>query len=104
MLYNGRNNDAISFIEDYGSIILEAKRKASEKLEEQEGTRLRILTPKQMLQRSPIVLALVKSGNNSENLLNKIRQIVYSSYQSRKIKRKVYNNIIKSIQWNCTQL
>ena len=98
MLYNGRNNDAISFIEDYGSIILEAKRKASEKLEEQEGTRLRILTPKQMLQRSPIALALVKSGNNSENLLNKIRQIVYSSYQSRKIKRKVYNNIIKSIQ------
>ena len=98
MLYNGRNNDAISFIEDYGSIILEAKRKASEKLEEQEGTRLRILTPKQMLQRSPIALALVKSGNNSENLLNKIRQIVYSWYQSRKIKRKVYNNIIKSIQ------
>ena len=98
MLYNGRNNDAISFIEDYGSIILEAKRKASEKLEEQEGTRLRILTPKQMLQRSPIALTLVKSGNNSENLLNKIRQIVYSWYQSRKIKRKVYNNIIKSIQ------
>ena len=98
MLYNGRNNDATSFIEDYGSIILEAKRKASEKLEEQEGTRLRILTPKQMLQRSPIALALVKSGNNSENLLNKIRQIVYSWYQSRKIKRKVYNNIIKSIQ------
>ena len=45
MLYNGRNNDAISFIEDYGSIILEAKRKASEKLEEEGGTRLRILTP-----------------------------------------------------------
>ena len=57
-----------------------------------------------MLQRSPVALALVKSGNNSENLLNKIRQIVYSWYQSRKIKRKVYNNIIKSIQWNCTQL
>ena len=98
MLYNGRNNDAISFIEDYSSIILQAKGKDSEKLEEQEGTRLRILTPKQMLQRSPIVLVLVKSGNNSENLLNKIRQIVYSWYQSRKIKRKVYNNIIKSIQ------
>ena len=83
MLYNGRNNDAISFIEDYGSIILEAKRKASEKLEEQEGTRLRILTPKQMLQRSPIALALVKAGNNSRRLLNEIRQIAYSSYQSK---------------------
>ena len=98
MLYNGRNNDAISFIEDYSSIILEAKGKASEKLEEQEGTRLRILTPKQMLQRSPIALALVKAGNNSGHLLNEIRQIAYSSYQSKEITKKVYNNIIKSIQ------
>ena len=32
-----------------------------------EGTGLKILTPKQMLQRLPIVLAQVKAGNNSEN-------------------------------------
>ena len=37
------------------------------------GTELKILTSKQMLQRLPIALAQVKSGNNSENLLNKIR-------------------------------
>ena len=36
------------------------------------NTKLKILTPKQMLQRLPIALALVKSGNNSENLLNEI--------------------------------
>ena len=36
----------------------------------QKGTRLKILTPKQMLQRLPIALAQVKSGNNSESLLN----------------------------------
>ena len=41
-----------------------------------EGTGLKILTPKQMLQRLPIALAQVKAGNNSENLLNEIRQIV----------------------------
>ena len=35
-----------------------------------EGTGLKILTPKQMLQRLPIVLAQVKAGNNSESLLN----------------------------------
>ena len=52
----------------------------------------------QMLQRLPIALALVKAGTNSENLLNEIRQIVYSLYQSKKIIEKVYNNIIKSIQ------
>ena len=51
-----------------------------------------------MLQRLPIALAQVKAGNNLENVLNEIRQIVYSLYQSKKITEKVYNNIIKSIQ------
>ena len=46
-----------------------------------KGTRLKILTPKQMLQRLPIALAQVKAGNNSESLLSEIRQIVYSLYQ-----------------------
>ena len=50
-----------------------------------------------MLQRLPIALAQVKSGNNSENLLNEIRQIVYSLYQSKQITKQVYNNIIKSL-------
>ena len=54
-----------------------------------------ILTPKQMLQRLPIALAQVKAGNNSEVLINEIRQIVYSLYQSKEITEKVYNNIIK---------
>ena len=57
----------------------------------------KILTLKQMLQRLPIALAQVKAGNNSESLLNEIRQIVYSLYQSKQITKKVYNNIIKSI-------
>ena len=62
------------------------------------GTGLKILTPKQILQRLPIALAQVKAGNNSENLLNEIRQIVCSLYQSKEITRKVYNNTIKSMQ------
>ena len=41
-----------------------------------------------MLQRIPIVLAQVKAGNNSENLLNEIRQIVYSLNQSKEITKK----------------
>ena len=67
------------------------------KQNETEGKGLKILTPKQMLQRLPIALAQVKAGNNSESLLNEIRQIVYSLYQSKQITKKVYNNIIKSI-------
>ena len=41
----------------------------------------KILTPEQMLQGLPIALGQVKAGNNSENLLNRIRQIVYFFYQ-----------------------
>ena len=64
----------------------------------QEGEGLKILTPKQMLQRLSIALAQIKAGNNSESLLNEIRQIVYSLYQSKEITKKLHNNIIKSIK------
>ena len=66
--------------------------------ESQEGEGLKILTPNQMLKRLPIALAQVKAGNNSESLLNEIRQIVYSLYRSKEITKKVYNNIINSIK------
>ena len=41
-------------------------------------SKLKILSPKQILQRLPIALAQVKARNNSESLLNEIRLIVYS--------------------------
>ena len=68
------------------------------KIKPTKGTGLKILTPRQMLQRLPIALAQVKAGNNSESLLNEIRKIVYSLYESKEITKKIYNNIIKSIQ------
>ena len=45
---------------------------------QQKGKGIKILTPKQMLQRLPIVLAQVKVVNTSENLLNEKCQIIYS--------------------------
>ena len=63
-----------------------------------KGNGLKILTPKQMLQRLPIALAQIKVGNNSESLLNEIKQIVYSFHQSKEITKKVYHNIITSIK------
>ena len=66
--------------------------------ESQEGEGLKILTPNQILKRLPIALAQVKANNNSESLLNEIRQIVYSLYRSKEITKKVYNNIINSIK------
>ena len=64
----------------------------------QEGTGLKILTPKQMLQRLPISPSQIKAGNNSQSFLNEIRQILYSLYQSKEITKNVYNNILKSVK------
>ena len=83
------------FFRDNIEILSDANYNA--KQDETKGLGLKILLPKQILQRLPIALVQVKADNNSESLLNEIRQIVYSLYQSKQITRKVYSNIIKSI-------
>ena len=90
--YNSRE-EVINFFRDYVEMLSDANYNA--KQNETKGKGLKILTPKQMIQRLPIALAQVKAGNNSENLLNEIRQIVYSLYQSKEITKKVYNNLIR---------
>ena len=92
--YNSRE-EVINFFRDYIEMLSDAN--YDSKQNETKGKGLKILTPKQMLQRLPIALAQVKAGNNSESLLNEIRQIVYSLYQSKQITKKVYNNLIKSL-------
>ena len=56
--------------------------------ESKQGKRLKILTANKMLRRLPIALAQIKPGNNSERLLNEIRQTVYSLYRSKKILKR----------------
>ena len=87
--YSSRE-DVINFFRDYIEMLSDAKYDA--KQDEAKGTRLKILTPKQMLQRLPIALVQVKAGNNSESLLNEIRQIVYSLYQSKLITKNIQQN------------
>ena len=53
----------------------------------------------QMLQRLPIDLAQAKAVNTSENLLDEIKQIIYSLYREKEITKKVYNNAINSIKF-----
>ena len=91
-LYNSRE-EVVKMFNDYASNI---SRNIYDS--KQEGTGLKILTPKQVLQRLPISLAQIKAGNNSQSLLNEIRQIVYSLCQSKEITKKVYNDILKSIK------
>ena len=63
----------------------------------QLGQGLKIPTPDQMLSRLPITLAKLKAGNNSQKLINEIRQLLYSLYRSKKLTQKIYNNLINII-------
>ena len=65
---------------------------------QQKGKGIKILASKEMLQRLPIALAQVKFGNTSENLLNEMRQILYSLYRAKEITKKEYSNIMDSVK------
>ena len=52
-----------------------------------------------MFQRLSKALAQVKAGNASENLLNEIREIIYSLHGAKKITKNEYNNTMNSIKY-----
>ena len=66
ILYKARNEN-IKCYDDHSSLVSEAKRKAKQHETEQRAAGLKILTPKQLLQRLPIALSQVKAGNNNNN-------------------------------------
>ena len=101
----------IKLFNDYPSIVLEAKYKTihgkgiptmlaqiARVVKVTDHSNLKICSPKQMLQRLPITLGQVKAGDTSENLLNKIRQVIYSLYHAKEFIKKASNNIINLIK------
>ena len=77
----------IDLLNSYSKIRSEAIYKS--KQNKTDGKGLKILTPKQLLQRLLIVLARVKAGNNSENLLNEIRQFIHCINQKKLLKKYI---------------
>ena len=73
---------------------LESEESATQK---KEGKGLKILTPNQLLSRLPISLAQSKAGNNSEKLKNKIRQMLYALYRSKRLTKQIYKSLIDVI-------
>ena len=91
-LYNVQEK-VLHFYNDYTRMVSNAKYKSI------YGERFKILTPKQMLQILPVAIAQVKAANISENLLNEIRQSIYSLYRAKEITKKLCNNIMNSIKF-----
>ena len=63
-----------------------------------QGKGIKLLTPKEMLHRLPIAFAQLKAGNTSENLPSKNRELAYSLWPLKEATKKLYNNIMNSIQ------
>ena len=91
MIYKSREA-VIKLFNNCSLIVSEAKYKTK------HGKELKILTPKQMLQISPVALEKVKACNISENLLNETRKIIYFLFKAKEINKKVDNNIMNSIK------
>ena len=80
--------DSISAVYEGRELTLNAFRSGTFPIKSTKGkerssklaTRLKILSPKPMLQRLSIAIAQVKADNTFENLLNEVRQIIYSLY------------------------
>ena len=70
-----------NLFDDFRTMASEARYKA---IKETKRKRIKILTPKQMLQRLPIALVQVKAGNKSDHLFGN-RKTVYSLYRAKKI-------------------
>ena len=62
-----------------------------------KGSGLKILTPNQLLSRLRITLAQLKVGNNSEELKNGVRQLLFSLYRSKKLTKQLYKSLVDII-------
>ena len=64
------------------------------KQNQQKGQGIKILTPNQTLNRSPIALAQLQAGSNSNKLKNEIRQLLYYLYRSKNMTKQIYKSLI----------
>ena len=63
----------------------------------QQGQGVKILTPKQLITRLPILLAQLKAGNNSQKLQNEIIRLLSSLNRSKKLSKTIYKNLMNTI-------
>ena len=82
-------------LDEYEEVKLEPEETTAERIKlnprkrKNTGTRLKILSPNQLLTRLPILLAQIKAGKNPYKLKNEVRKIQYLLYQHDKIIKKV---------------
>ena len=93
-LFDGRQR----FLDPFESRIFQLNKIEGTGFSDFDHSNLKILIPKQMFQRLPILIEKLKASNTTENLLNEFRHIIYSLHQVKEIAKKVCNNILNSIK------
>ena len=83
--------------DDIRTSVMETISKLGDKEEPEIGKELKIITPKQMITRLPMLLAQKQAGNDSQKLNNEIRQIIYSLNRSKNLSKTAYNHLINKI-------
>ena len=83
--------------DDRRKSVIETISKLGDKEEQEIRKGLQIITPRQMIDRLPILLSQKQAGNDSQKLNNEIRQIIYSLYRSKNLSKTIYNHLIRSI-------
>ena len=83
--------------DDIRTSVMETISKLGDKEEPEIGKELKIMTPKQMITRLPMLLAQKQAGNDSQKLNNEIRQIIYSLNRSKNLSKTAYNHLINNI-------
>ena len=78
--------DSINALFEGRESILNAFRTKIFSIKEKQGKRLKILVPKQMLQRLPIALVQVKAGTTSENLMKSGKSYILCINQKQLLK------------------
>ena len=69
----------------------------SDEEEVKKGTEVKILNPSKLWLKLPILLASIKTGNNSYKIRIEVRKIKYLLHQHNKIINTIYNDLIKSL-------
>ena len=80
--------ESVNALYEGGELSLNAFNKGISSLKSTQGKELKILTPKKLLRRLPVVVAQVQAGNTSENILSEIRHIIYDLYRAKEITKK----------------
>ena len=66
----------------------------SDSEKDQKGSGVKVCTSSQLITRLPILIDQFKAGNNSIDLINEIRQIIYLLHRSNMTSKHIYNRLI----------